>query len=135
MEQPETSTNKKNLSKLIRPNIQRMTAYSSARSEFKGNAHIFLDANENPFDTGLNRYPDPLQWQLKEKIAKLKNIVIQSIFLGNGSDEAIDLLIRIFCEPREDAIMIFPPTYGMYEVAASISDVEIQRYCSLKPIN
>ncbi|MEZ4883740.1 MAG: histidinol-phosphate transaminase [Chitinophagales bacterium] len=112
---------------LIRPNIQKMTAYSSARSEFKGKANVFLDANENPFDTGLNRYPDPLQWKVKSEISKLKNIVIQSIFLGNGSDEVIDLLIRIFCEPRKDAIMVLPPTYGMYEVSAAISDVEVQR--------
>ena len=115
------------LKNLIRPNIQKMTAYSSARSEFKGQAHIFLDANENPFDTGLNRYPDPLQWAVKKQISKLKNIEIQSIFLGNGSDEVIDLLIRIFCEPRKDAIMILPPTYGMYQVSAAISDVEVQK--------
>ena len=111
---------------LIRSNIQKMTAYSSARSEFKGKARIFLDANESPFDTRLNRYPDPLQWRLKERIRELKGIEVENIFLGNGSDEAIDLLIRIFCEPREDAIMIFPPTYGMYRVSAAVSDVEVQ---------
>jgi len=116
----------KSIFQLIRPNIQKMTAYSSARSEFKGKAHVFLDANENPFDTGLNRYPDPLQWAVKGKLVKLKNIVTQSMFLGNGSDEVIDLLIRVFCEPREDAIMILPPTYGMYQVSAAISDVEVQ---------
>ncbi len=122
----QTPKSMSTIKNLIRPNIQKMTAYSSARSEFKGKAHIFLDANENPFDTDLNRYPDPLQWKVKEEIGKWKNIEVQSIFLGNGSDEVIDLLIRIFCEPREDAIMILPPTYGMYQVSAAISDVEVQ---------
>ncbi|MGB0930819.1 MAG: histidinol-phosphate transaminase [Chitinophagales bacterium] len=113
---------------LIRPNIQKMTAYSSARSEFKGKTHILLDANENPFNTmrKMNRYPDPLQWELKGRIGQLKKVAVENIFLGNGSDEAIDLLIRIFCEPREDAIMVLPPTYGMYRVSAAVSDVEVQ---------
>lgn len=117
---------------LVRPNILRLTPYSSARSEFKGQADIFLDANENPFDTGLNRYPDPLQRRLKARIAALKGIAESRIFLGNGSDEAIDLLVRIFCEPRQDHILILPPTYGMYQVAADIADVEV-RQVPLRP--
>ena len=111
---------------LVRENILRLTSYSSARSEFKGRASIFLDANENPFDTGYNRYPDPLQWKVKEKIAELKGVAPERIFLGNGSDEAIDLLIRIFCEPKEDHIVILPPTYGMYRVSADIADVKVR---------
>ncbi|MFK7936293.1 MAG: histidinol-phosphate transaminase [Saprospiraceae bacterium] len=115
-----------NLNKLVRPNIQKMVAYSSARSEFKGKADVFLDANENPFDTGLNRYPDPLQRQLKKEISAIKNVPTEQIFLGNGSDEAIDLLIRIFCEPQRDHIITVPPTYGMYKVSAAISDIEVK---------
>ena len=110
---------------LVRPNILKMEAYSSARSEYKGEAEILLDANENPFDTGFNRYPDPLQWALKNKIAELKEVPAEQIFLGNGSDEAIDLLIRIFCEPGKDHILVLPPTYGMYKVCADIADVGI----------
>ncbi|MEO1514559.1 MAG: histidinol-phosphate transaminase [Bacteroidota bacterium] len=111
---------------LVRNNIQQLQAYSSARSEFKGTASVFLDANENPFDTGFNRYPDPLQWGLKREIAAMKGIPAEQIFLGNGSDEAIDLLIRIFCEPRQDHIIILPPTYGMYRVSADIADVAVR---------
>lgn len=111
---------------LVRPNIQKLTPYSSARSEFKGIADIFLDANENPFETGYNRYPDPLQRAVKNRISTLKGIPAENIFLGNGSDEVIDLLIRIFCEPREDHILILPPTYGMYQVSAGIADVAIR---------
>ncbi len=112
---------------LLRPNILRLQPYSSARNEFKGEARIFLDANENPFDNGLNRYPDPLQWELKQKIAEWRGMRPQEIFLGNGSDEAIDLLVRMFCEPGRDHIIVMPPTYGMYEVSAEISGVEIVR--------
>lgn len=119
-----------NITELIRPNIKNLAAYSSARSEFKGKADVFLDANENPFDTGMNRYPDPLQWAVKEHISQLKSVPIENIFLGNGSDEVIDLLIRIFCEPREDEILLLPPTYGMYKVSADIADVA-QREVSL----
>ncbi|HKK76813.1 MAG TPA: histidinol-phosphate transaminase [Saprospiraceae bacterium] len=115
---------------LVRSNIKNLSAYSSARSEFKGQADIFLDANENPFDTGMNRYPDPLQWAVKEQISRLKSVPSENIFLGNGSDEVIDLLIRIFCEPREDGIILLPPTYGMYKVSADIADVA-QREVSL----
>lgn len=111
---------------LVRPNIKSLSAYSSARSEFKGKADVFLDANENPFDTGMNRYPDPLQWTVKEHISQLKSVPIENIFLGNGSDEVIDLMIRIFCEPRKDQIILLPPTYGMYKVSADISDVTLK---------
>jgi histidinol-phosphate aminotransferase len=120
-----------NLNNLVRENIKKMTAYSSARHEFSGNASIFLDANENSFGSPLpdryNRYPDPLQIQVKEKLSKIKGVPTQNIFLGNGSDEAIDLLYRIFCEPRHDNIIIFPPTYGMYEVCAEMNDVKIKK--------
>lgn len=117
---------------LVRANIKALAPYSSARSEFKGAADIFLDANENPFETGLNRYPDPLQWKVKDRISALKKVAPKNIFLGNGSDEVIDLLIRIFCEPREDHILILPPTYGMYKVSAGIADVAL-REVSLTP--
>ncbi len=119
------------LQNLVRENIKRLTAYSSARKEFTGAAQIFLDANENSFGSPLaenyNRYPDPLQLEVKEKIAKINDVKASEIFIGNGSDEAIDLLFRIFCEPRKDNILICPPTYGMYEVSAEINDVEIKR--------
>ena len=114
------------IANLVRPNIRKLVPYSSARSEFKGKAEVFLDANENPFETGLNRYPDPLQWKLKAAISQLKGVPAEQIFLGNGSDEAIDLVVRIFCEPRQDHILILPPTYGMYQVSADIADVGIR---------
>jgi histidinol-phosphate aminotransferase len=114
-----------NIDALVRKNIRQLTPYSSARSEFKGAAEIFLDANENPFETGLNRYPDPLQWKLKERVSELKGVPVEQIFLGNGSDEAIDLVVRIFCEPRVDHIITLPPTYGMYQVSADIADVAV----------
>lgn len=113
------------LNSLLRENILRLRPYSSARSEFKGAARVFLDANENPFDNGLNRYPDPLQWELKTRIAALKGVQAAQVFLGNGSDEAIDLLVRMCCEPGRDHIVIMPPTYGMYEVCADICGVEV----------
>jgi histidinol-phosphate aminotransferase len=115
-----------NINNLIRKNIKNLAPYASARHEFTGEASIFLDANENPFDTGFNRYPDPLQEVLKKQISILKKVSTENIFLGNGSDEAIDLLMRIFCEPRIDEIMILPPTYGMYKVSASIADIAIK---------
>lgn len=115
-----------NIESLVRPNIQALSPYSSARSEFKGKAEIFIDANENPFETGMNRYPDPLQWKLKAQISKIKEVPVENIFLGNGSDEVIDLLIRIFCEPRVDHVLSLPPTYGMYKVSAGIADVQIK---------
>lgn len=114
------------LQALVRPNIRTLKPYSSARSEFKGVADVFLDANENPFETGLNRYPDPLQWAVKKAVGKLKDVPVENIFLGNGSDEVIDLLIRIFCEPGRDHIITLPPTYGMYQVSADISNVEVR---------
>ena len=103
-----------------------MKAYSSARSEYKGKADIWLDANENPYETDLNRYPDPLQLSLKEEISKLRKIDLNKIFIGNGSDEAIDLLFRAFCEPGSSKAIIFSPTYGMYEVSAAINNVEVE---------
>jgi len=120
-----------NLDSLVRDNIKKMTAYSSARHEFTGNASIYLDANENSFGSPLpdnfNRYPDPLQMQVKEKLSKIKGVPAQNIFLGNGSDEAIDLLYRIFCAPGQDNSIILPPTYGMYEVCAEMNDVKVKK--------
>lgn len=113
------------LEKLVRKNIWNLKPYSSARDDFKGNnAKIFLDANENPYNDPYNRYPDPLQIKIKEKVAKLKNLDISNIFFGNGSDEPIDVVIRIFCEPRADNIVSIDPTYGMYKVCADINDIE-----------
>jgi histidinol-phosphate aminotransferase len=120
-----------NLQNLIRENVKHLTPYSSARKEFAGTAEIFLDANENSFGSPLeknyHRYPDPLQLEIKEKIAVWNDIEIDEIFIGNGSDEAIDLLFRIFCEPKKDNILICPPTYGMYKVSAEINDIEIKK--------
>src|ERR1041385_4759155 len=99
------------LDKLVRPNIKALKPYSSARDEFEGEALVFLDANENPYSNSYNRYPDPHQRKLKQKIASLKNVKEGQIFLGNGSDEAIDLLIRVFCEPSVDEVLILQPTY------------------------
>ncbi len=116
-----------NIKSLVRKNIINMKPYSSARDEFKGEAKVFLDANENPYPSPYNRYPDPLQWKVKEKLAEIKGISPQQIFLGNGSDEAIDLLIRAFCEPNVDSILIAPPTYGMYAVCADVNAVQIEQ--------
>ena len=113
------------LSSLVRPNIWELTPYSCARDEFKGReASVFLDANENPFNFPLNRYPDPLQWELKKALERVKGVPAENTFLGNGSDEAIDLVYRIFCEPRVDNVVAISPTYGMYKVCADINDVE-----------
>jgi len=112
------------IKKLVRQNILNLKPYSSARDEFKGGNGIFLDANENPFGK-LNRYPDPYQRKIKEKLSEINQISIENIFLGNGSDEVIDLAFRIFCEPKKDKILTFSPTYGMYEVSANINDVEL----------
>lgn len=112
------------LDSLVRENVKNLVPYSSARDEFTGDTGIFLDANENPYGK-LNRYPDPHQRKLKNTISKLKKIDENRIFLGNGSDEVIDLCIRIFCNPGSDKILTFTPTYGMYEVSALINDVEI----------
>ena len=113
------------LNKLVRPNIWALEPYSCARDEFKGRAaHVFLDANENPYNDPINRYPDPLQEKLKEQLAPFKHVRPSQIFLGNGSDEAIDLVYRIFCNPGKDNVVAIAPTYGMYKVCADINGVE-----------
>ncbi len=116
---------------ILRHNIKNLTPYSSARDEHKGKEGIFLDANENSFGSPLNenynRYPDPMQLELKEKISQIKGLPVENIFLGNGSDEAIDILFRAFCRPAIDNVIICPPTYGMYEVSANINDVEVRK--------
>ena len=112
------------LNKLVRENVIKLTPYSSARDEFKGKTGIFMDANENPFGN-LNRYPDPYQKELKTAISKIKGIEEEKIFLGNGSDEIIDLCIRIFCNPGVDKALTFTPTYGIYAVSASVNDIEV----------
>ncbi len=109
---------------LVRENVKQLTPYSSARDDFKGEASIFLDANENPFQTTFNRYPDPHQRALKAAIAKIKGVNPDNIFVGNGSDEAIDLVYRIFCAPGKNRVLIPQPTYGMYQVSASINDIQ-----------
>ena len=114
------------IDKLVRENIKKLAPYSSARDEFSGSDGIFLDANENPYGI-LNRYPDPYQKVLKEAISKIKGVSSEKIFLGNGSDEIIDLLFRLFCIPGKDKALTFSPTYGMYEVSAAINDVEMIR--------
>ena len=118
----------KTLEQLTRANIRRLKPYSSARDEYKGvAASVFLDANENPYNNPNNRYPDPLQWEVKKTLARLKGVAPERIFLGNGSDEAIDLAFRAFCEPRVDNVVAIEPTYGMYLVAADINDVEYRK--------
>ncbi len=120
-----------NLNNLLRENIKKLVPYSSARDEFKGEASILIDANENPFGSPLNhdynRYPDPLQHQVKAKLSKIKGVPSENIFLGNGSDEAIDILYRAFCTPGVDNVILVPPTYGMYEVSANINDVAFKK--------
>ncbi len=115
-----------NLQSLVRPNIWALKPYSSARNEFTGTAEIYLDANENPYENGLNRYPDPLAMKVNHKISAIKGIASQQIFLGSGSDEAIDLVFRIFCKVG-DTVITMPPTYGMYEVSANICDIAIKK--------
>ena len=116
---------------IIRKNIDNLKPYSSARSEYRGEAEIFLDANENaygsPLDENYNRYPDPLQWELKKELSKIKGVPPQNIFIGNGSDEVIDIAFRIFCQPGQDNVIVCPPTYGMYKVCADINDVEAKQ--------
>lgn len=120
-----------NLASLVRNNIKKLSPYSSARDEFSGKASVFLDANENslgsPLTKWYNRYPDPLQRNVKEKISFIKKVAVEQIFLGNGSDEPIDLLLRCFCEPQLDEVIIMPPTYGMYEVSANINNVKVRK--------
>ena len=126
-----------NFEAFILPHIMNLKPYSSARDEFKGKEGVFLDANENPLGSGLsenwNRYPDPLQLAIKKQLARIKSCHIDQIFLGNGSDEAIDLIIRMTCRSGVHNIILCPPTYGMYEVSASINHIE-QRKVSLKII-
>jgi histidinol-phosphate aminotransferase len=118
------------LQKLLRPHLRQLVPYASARDEFSGEAAVFLDANENSMGSAtadnFNRYPDPYQYAVKRMLAKLKGVQTEQIFLGNGSDEAIDLLMRAFCEPAKDHIIILPPTYGMYKVSADINNVEVR---------
>ena len=119
------------LNNILRENIKNLTPYSSARDEFQGEASVYLDANENafgsPLDEGYNRYPDPLQHNVKKRLSEIKGVPIRNIFLGNGSDEAIDILFRSFCNPGVDNVIIVPPTYGMYQVSANINDVALKR--------
>jgi histidinol-phosphate aminotransferase len=126
----------KGLEHILRENIKNLIPYSSARDEFKGEASVFLDANENsfgsPLETNYNRYPDPVQIHLKQRLSEIKGVPSANIFLGNGSDEAIDILFRAFCRPGIDNVIMLPPTYGMYEVSANINDTEIRKV-KLKP--
>jgi histidinol-phosphate aminotransferase len=120
-----------NINNLIRQNIASLVPYSSARDEFKGEASVYLDANENAFGSPLgqqyNRYPDPLQYKVKKRLSEIKGVPVRNIFLGNGSDEAIDILFRSFCNPGIDNVILVPPTYGMYQVSANINDVEARK--------
>ena len=114
----------KQLKDLVRPNIWQLAPYSSARNEYSGHeAHVFLDANENPYNAPYNRYPDPLQTEVKARLSTIKRVPAECIFLGNGSDEAIDLVYRVFCRPEIDNVVAIEPTYGMYKVCADINDV------------
>lgn len=118
------------LDKLLRENIKNLTPYSSARDEYQGEASVFLDANENAFGSPLeqsyNRYPDPLQFEVKKRLSMIKGLPPRNIFLGNGSDEAIDILFRSFCNPGVDNVILVPPTYGMYQVSANINDIRVK---------
>ena len=117
-----------NINNLVRPNIAALKPYSSARDEFKdatSNQMIFLDANENPFENGVNRYPDPQQKDVKSMLSNIKNIPTENILLGNGSDEVLDLIFRAFCEPNQDNVITLPPTYGMYDVLANTKAIDV----------
>jgi histidinol-phosphate aminotransferase len=118
------------IDKLLRENIKNLTPYSSARDEYQGEASVFLDANENAFGSPLeqqyNRYPDPLQFEVKKRLTEIKGVPPRNIFLGNGSDEAIDILFRSFCNPGVDNVILVPPTYGMYQVSANINDIAVK---------
>jgi len=120
-----------NINNLLRENIKNLTPYSSARDEYQGEASVFLDANENAFGSPLaqqfNRYPDPMQYAVKMRLSEIKGVPARNIFIGNGSDEAIDILFRSFCNPGVDNVIIVPPTYGMYQVSANINDVEARK--------
>src|ERR1700758_3587642 len=119
------------INNILRENIKNLTPYSSARDEFQGEASVYLDANENafgsPLDKQYNRYPDPLQFDVKKRLSAIKGVPPRNIFLGNGSDEAIDILFRSFCNPGVDNVILVPPTYGMYEVSANINDIAVKR--------
>lgn len=114
------------IDRLVRRNIASLTPYSTARDEYQGELGTFLDANESPYENGYNRYPDPHQKRLKARLSAIKDVPAENIFIGNGSDEAIDLIFRIFCEPREDNVVAIAPSYGMYRVAAAINDIEVR---------
>lgn len=118
-----------NIETLVRPNIKSLKGYASARDEFteQNERLIYLDANENPFESDVNRYPDPKQMELKELLSKIKGISVENILLGNGSDEVLDLIFRAFCEPKKDNIILLPPTYGMYEVLANVNDIAVKK--------
>jgi histidinol-phosphate aminotransferase len=120
-----------NINNLLRENIKKLTPYSSARDEYQGEASVFLDANENAYGSPLaqqfNRYPDPLQYEVKKRLTEIKGVPPRNIFIGNGSDEAIDILFRSFCNPGVDNVILVPPTYGMYEVSANINDIEARK--------
>lgn len=118
--------NNGDIEKLVRGNIRCLCPYSTARDEYKGALGIFLDANESPYPTGWNRYPDPRQTEVKKRISDIKGVAMESIFVGNGSDEAIDLIFRVFCNPGKDNIVAIAPSYGMYKVSAHINDVEVR---------
>lgn len=128
---PDGNSPFRGLGGLLRENIKRLVPYSSARDEYQGEASVFLDANENafgsPLDQQFNRYPDPLQFDLKKRITEIKGVPPRNIFIGNGSDEAIDILFRSFCNPGVDNVVLVPPTYGMYEVSANINDIEARK--------
>ena len=117
---------KKDINSLVRGCIAALTPYSTARDEYQGALGVFLDANESPYENGYNRYPDPHQKALKAQVAAIKGVKAENIFIGNGSDEAIDLVFRVFCEPRVDNVVAIAPSYGMYKVAAAINDVELR---------
>ena len=117
---------KKDINSLVRSCIAALTPYSTARDEYQGALGVFLDANESPYENGYNRYPDPHQKALKAQVAAIKGVKAENIFIGNGSDEAIDLVFRVFCEPRVDNVVAIAPSYGMYKVAAAINDVELR---------
>jgi histidinol-phosphate aminotransferase len=120
-----------NINNILRENIKNLNPYSSARDEFQGEASVYLDANENaygsPLDEPYNRYPDPMQYNVKKRLSKIKGLPVCNIFLGNGSDEAIDILFRSFCNPGVDNVILVPPTYGMYEVSANINDIQTKK--------
>ena len=121
-----TDMERNDIDRLVRRNIATLSPYSTARDEYQGELGTFLDANENPYENGYNRYPDPHQRRLKTRLSAIKGVPVENIFVGNGSDEAIDLIFRIFCEPHQDNVVAIAPSYGMYKVAAAINDIEVR---------